>query len=459
MAGRVETHISEALDALICSEEESASILCFTDGLDVKHSGREWLQSHLVTLLSALLREPANKQPSAVDKLVEACDRLPAAERLVDMTTKKMRLLLRRPYFPALGAVSYALAVRERRLPRPDEFAISHSTSNVTGPKVYGGRTKAPDPRLKDYLDPFHVRSLRVDTNATGTSHQVVVWALTRGGDHTQFVPVTSFFSLAGTNLDPRDRHSKALTAEPERVTDAARATAGFPAGFDFRFTFAAQVRALSGRLALAARAADHDPFAEKWCLAQPLGYPSDELRDAANATRRTLYPGDDLEAMSALEDIQLRPVARSFLFGRHASSAQPVVDPPRIWLGATPVGDDEEAFASGSWEEISEMRPMRAVTGKHGSSPAAGVVATALARVSLAGPMAWRTVPPCDSRKDLVEAARACKRSADDEAALADLGRELPTIAGKENGPDREMLAACAVLRGQLTAMPEWTA
>src|SRR5437867_1915283 len=43
MAGPVETHINDTLDALVRVESQQTSVLDFGDGLDVKRSSPEWL--------------------------------------------------------------------------------------------------------------------------------------------------------------------------------------------------------------------------------------------------------------------------------------------------------------------------------------------------------------------------------------------------------------------------------
>ncbi|HEX8121281.1 MAG TPA: hypothetical protein VF549_08455 [Solirubrobacteraceae bacterium] len=443
------------INALASIEPEGRSVLSIAGADGTKGSSAAWLTDSLSTLMSALRRDPPGRQTSSIDGLVGACDELPDDERKIDMTPKKMKLLVRRPSFGAVAPTSYAVAVRDELLPAADEFVLSSVTSTVSGPKVYGGRTKQPDPRLAELLDPAWRRARDKDRTATGTSHLVVAWAVTPD----DLIPVASFYSLAGTNLDPRERHAQALARDPDEVVAAFARAAGFPKGHDFAFTFPDQLAQLRGWLHLAARAAGHDPFDGRWWVLPSLTYPTDEHRDAQVATPRTLYPGDDLEALEALGATSLRVMGESWLFGRHVSQAVPVVDPPQVWSDGVAAPDDDTAFDVDPpvWREVPDMPLMRAATGRHGARPDEGPEGTIFARASTqAAASAWRTLAPCRGDDDLAEMASLCERARRRRSTLLDRSACVPTAPAKENGPDREMLAGCALLREQFDAMPE---
>ena len=449
----VHSHISNVIHALASVEPEGRSVLSIAGADGTKGSTPGWLTDALSTLMSALLRDPPGEQTSSVSGLVTACAELSHDQRKTDMTTKKVNLLVRRPCFGAVAPTSYAVAVRDELLPAADEFVLSTVTSTVSGPKVYGGRTKQPDPRLAELLDPAWRRARDKDRTAAGTSHLVVAWAVTPD----DLIPVASFYSLAGTNLDPRERHAQALARDRGGVVAAVARAAGFPESHVLAFTFPDQLAQLRGWLELAARAAGHDPFGGRWWVLPSLTYPTDEHRDARAATPRTLYPGDDLEALEALGTAGLRVLGESCLFARHVSKTVPVVDPPPVWVEGVAVPDDDDAFSTPVWGEVPDMPLMRAATGRHGPSPDEGPEGTIFARASTqAAASAWRTLTRCRGEDDRAETAAVCEHARRRRGEVLDRCARVPTAPAKENGPDREMLAGCALLREQFDAMPE---
>lgn len=453
----VERHITKVLDALAAVEDGRASVRDYVLAGEGKRSSEAWLASHLTTLMAALLRQPAGQQPSAIHALVEECQALDDGDRLAQMTDKKMKVLLRRPYFGLLAPTSYAIAVRDGCLPAPDELAITSVSSSASGAKVYGACTKAPHPRLDPFLDDAYARFKRVDRNAAGTSHLVVVWAVTHG-EPELLVPIGAFFLLAGSNLDPRERHRRALERQPDVVMAAARVAAGFPADYPFHVRLREQLETLLDWLDVAARAAGHDPFADSWWTITRLSHPTAEHRDARVAIPRAMYVGDDLESMAALQARGVRAVAQSFLFGQGASPHEPVLLPPPVWVDGRQLAEDEQAFASPDWRELAGLPLMRAATGLHGTSPEDGVAGSAFVRAGLmAAPSAWRTLWMWADDAELEEAAHVCERAFRRDATLRRRCEDVPTATAKESGPDRETLAACALLREQLDLM-DWS-